>query len=362
MKRHLVIVSWFLLIGGTALLMSCTMPINPGQVQGNQEINLQYATVSAFLTETAKVEATVVLKPTVISTNTLAVKQPVPPTTVALVTEIPSSLPSATVQPKKANANVICDLAQAGKPIDITIPDDTRLHPGQYFSKTWRLVNGGNCSWTRDYSVVWFSGEQLGLSPTQAFTTEVAPGSYLDVTVEMIAPLAPGTYQSNWKLKNQQGQLFGIGPQGNAPFWAKIIVIPLDTPTPTPTLPLATATPAVFSSGTLTIPLDQEVDLDKGLVGQGGKGDLLWKNGVDGSLVIVPENGAKFMIFGVDVPEIQDCSQMQLNDVEINLGQLQANTYVCYRTSEGLPGRFTISSGDAEEHELFITYITWVAP
>ena len=32
----------------------------------------------------------------------------------------------------------------------------------------------------------------------------------------MIAPAAAGTYQSNWKLQNADGLLFGLGPSGQA--------------------------------------------------------------------------------------------------------------------------------------------------
>jgi hypothetical protein len=47
-------------------------------------------------------------------------------------------------------------------------------------------------------------------------------------------------------LSNADGELFGIGPNGDAPFWARIIVVPSETETPTPT---NTPTPEV----TLTV-------------------------------------------------------------------------------------------------------------
>lgn len=49
-----------------------------------------------------------------------------------------------------------CNKAVAGQPIDVTIPDDTVMTPGQPFSKTWRLENAGSCTWTRQYAVTFF--------------------------------------------------------------------------------------------------------------------------------------------------------------------------------------------------------------
>jgi hypothetical protein len=42
------------------------------------------------------------------------------------------------------------------------------------------------------------------------------PGQTVEITVDMVAPLKPGTYQGNWKLRNASNVLFGIGPNGSA--------------------------------------------------------------------------------------------------------------------------------------------------
>jgi hypothetical protein len=133
-----------------------------------------------------------------------------------------------------------CDMAAAGHPIDVTIPDGTVLAPGEMFSKTWRLKNVGSCKWTRFYTIVFFSGNSLNAHQTHYLPAEVEPGETIDVTVDMEAPMEPGEYQSNWMLSNADGELFGIGPHGDAPFWARILVVLSETDTPTPTV---TSTP-----------------------------------------------------------------------------------------------------------------------
>jgi hypothetical protein len=54
---------------------------------------------------------------------------------------------------------------------------------------------------------------------------EIRPGEQVDIAVDMRAPDESGSYQGNWKLLNPFGQLFGIGPKGDAPFWVRISVI-----------------------------------------------------------------------------------------------------------------------------------------
>ena len=122
----------------------------------------------------------------------------------------------------------------AGVPIDITIPDGTHLRPGESFSKTWRVVNTGSCSWNTGYEFIWFSGAQLSTVTSQGLNYAVSPGESVDISVDMTAPNRASTYQSNWKLQAPDGSTFGLGPQGTSPFWVRIEVIDNRTPTPTP--------------------------------------------------------------------------------------------------------------------------------
>jgi len=158
------------------------------------------------------------------------------PTAVPQLTQIATIARSATPQPAPTN-DLPCNKAGAGVPFDITIPDDTTMYAGQEFTKTWRLVNRGSCKWTRLYKLVFFSQNSMSAQQERFLSGEVLPGQAIDLSVSFYAPLSPGQYQSNWMLQDQDGNLFGIGFNADAPFYVKIIVT--NNPTPTPTITLA---------------------------------------------------------------------------------------------------------------------------
>ena len=149
------------------------------------------------------------------------------------ITQIATIARSATPEPTPTS-DLPCNKAGAGVPFDITIPDDTRMYAGQEFIKTWRLVNRGSCKWTRLYKLVFYSQNSMGAQYEQFLSGEVLPGQAIDLSVRFFAPLAPGNYQSNWMLQDQDGKLFGVGFNADAPFYVKIIVT--NDPTPTPTV------------------------------------------------------------------------------------------------------------------------------
>ncbi len=135
---------------------------------------------------------------------------------------------------------------------DVTVPDGTVFPPGAQFTKVWRLLNAGTCTWTTAFVAFFFAGEPLGAPHQVPLPYEVPPGRQVDIRVPMQAPEKPGTYQSFWKLRSPDGQVFGIGEDAALPFWVEIRVEePTPTPTPTATpLPTATPTPTATPSAT----------------------------------------------------------------------------------------------------------------
>lgn len=105
---------------------------------------------------------------------------------------------------------------------DVTVPDNTSMSLGQSFTKTWRLKNTGTCTWTTSYRLKFVSGNQMGASTYTNLPQNVAPGGLVDVSVPMVAPSTPGTYQGNYKMVAADGTAFyaGIG----VPIWVKIVV------------------------------------------------------------------------------------------------------------------------------------------
>ncbi len=109
---------------------------------------------------------------------------------------------------------------------DVTIPDGTYIAPGATFTKTWRLRNIGNCTWTTSYALVFSSGNAMGAPQSAAvyFASNVAPGQTVDLSVPLTAPTTSGQYIGYWELRDASGNLFGIGRRGNNSFWVEINV------------------------------------------------------------------------------------------------------------------------------------------
>jgi hypothetical protein len=144
-------------------------------------------------------------------------------------TEIPASgTPQPTASPSPTEG--CTDNAKWVK--DVTIPDDTRMDPGESFEKIWRIENSGTCTWTTAYSVVFDSGNIMSGPPSQSFVGSVPPGGTVDISVSLTAPMTNGTHRGEWKLRNNKGLVFGFGSDGTSPIWVQIIVGPTPTPEP----------------------------------------------------------------------------------------------------------------------------------
>jgi hypothetical protein len=160
-------------------------------------------------------------------------------TRVALEASPTSSVPTNTLQPSSTftpsatnttvstptNTPIPCNLASFIS--DVTYPDNTHVAPNQVFSKTWRIRNIGSCSWNSSYLLVFDHQDGMGVSTgyTQQLTSgAVNPGQMVDLTVNLTAPAAAGTYTGYWRLRDPGGVLFGITPAGGT-FLVKIIVV-----------------------------------------------------------------------------------------------------------------------------------------
>jgi TolB protein len=149
---------------------------------------------------------------------------------------------------------------------DVTVPDGTQMAGGTAFDKTWRMKNNGTCAWEDGTKFAYASGDSLG-GPASVNVPAVAVGSSTDVTVNFTAPVAPGTYRSNWSLQTPSGAPFGpdvhveivvpaaggatptAGATEAAPTPAPTLPpAPTATPTPTPK-PTPTPTPTPFGGG-----------------------------------------------------------------------------------------------------------------
>ena len=83
---------------------------------------------------------------------------------------------------------------------DVTVKDGTVFPPNAAFEKIWRLRNIGTCSWTRDYQLVFVSGERMSGPRSVAIDEVVDPGETVDVSVDLISPDSPGSFRGFWQL------------------------------------------------------------------------------------------------------------------------------------------------------------------
>jgi hypothetical protein len=107
---------------------------------------------------------------------------------------------------------------------DTNIPPGTVMSPGAPFIKTWRLKNVGTCTWTLSYRMAFFLGDQMGAPSSIQIPGNVASGEMVDISLPMTAPLATGSYRGYWIFQNSTGLPFGVGSQGNEPWFVDIVV------------------------------------------------------------------------------------------------------------------------------------------
>jgi len=261
--------------------------------------------------------------------------------------------------------SVPCNQAAAGVPIDVTIPDGSVIQPNQAFTKVWRLVNTGSCAWTEGYSLIWFSGTSMSGSLQENLQTRVEPGSPVDITVEMMAPGEVGVYQSNWKLQDSQGNLFGIGPNGDSPIWVRIEVLSND-PTQTPE-PVATPTnEGVFNSqNDVALVVGDGLDLDGGTINSGETDDIRFSV-VDTGSYLAAVGSASIALYGMQPPSMAEC--VALADAvdggtgEQELTGLNDGAYMCYRSGDGRPGYLILGLNSLAEKSLGLDFVTWALP
>lgn len=239
MTKKSMLTTLLILIAASLVLAACggtqPEPTEDPQAQADQ-INLIYTQAAETLqAEIALTEAA----------------QPVPtetpqssPTPVLLATNTPlpteesstpfptlPSLPTPTAIPTKPPAT-------GGRPclraeIAFESPQDgAKLKPGDSFVKQWNLTNSGECDWTDNFNLVWVGGPNFtdfgSFNLVDVSNLEegevIANGGMLIIQLSMQTPATPGTYRSIWMLRDDNGQMFGVGALGDEIFWVDILV------------------------------------------------------------------------------------------------------------------------------------------
>ena len=349
-----------LILAVLVLTASCNMPGRQASGSPTPDVTQAYQTVQARLTEAAL--------QTPLPSATSA-----PSATPAGATPTNTSLaPTTAVPATKAPTTItkLCDQAEAGSPIDVTIPDDTQFASGQTFTKVWRLRNSGTCTWSKNYSIAVFSGEPMSAPDSVPLPKQIEPGQTVDISVDLIAPTTNGTYQGNWKLKNEAGTWFGIGPGGNSPFWVRIVVtagtITVTPATGTPGTPIPSVTsqsnPPVLVSGSNTMVENDRLNLDSNALNSGGGDDISLQPNAQDRLIITTIGNAGMVGFGTGVPSFAQCQAAGAGPASVTVRNIPQGFYICYHTDQGFYGWLRIMSFNESTGTLNVQLNTWTLP
>ncbi len=129
--------------------------------------------------------------------------------------------PPGTVQ--RPGRNPYCN-NKARSINDVTIKDGEIIPAGTYFTKTWRIKNGGTCVSDQNYTLIFSGGDSMGGAHYVHLPKKVYPGETVDVSIDLVAPDKPGTYRAYYKLQDNLGYTFGYGSYADTAFWTEIQV------------------------------------------------------------------------------------------------------------------------------------------
>ncbi|HLE91263.1 MAG TPA: NBR1-Ig-like domain-containing protein [Anaerolineales bacterium] len=152
---------------------------------------------------------------TVVSQFTLTAAAFTPTVSLPTETSAPLQTATATSQPLAQVTNAsgttvaLCDLLSIEPAtVDVNIPDNTVMTPGQDFIKTWKVKNNGSCPWGAGYKLVYAGYTNPMSGQFQPLTEVVQPGQEVEVSVQFQAPDEAGEYLSAWQMSNPAGVTF----------------------------------------------------------------------------------------------------------------------------------------------------------
>ena len=152
---------------------------------------------------------------TVVSQFTLTAAAFTPTTSLPTNTSAPESTATATlpvlaqVTNSSGTPEALCDsLTFDPATVDVNVPDNTPMTPGQDFIKTWKVKNNGACEWGPGYVLAYAGYEDQMSGQFVALTDVILPGEEVDVSVQFKAPAEAGTYLSAWQMRNPAGVTF----------------------------------------------------------------------------------------------------------------------------------------------------------
>ncbi len=196
MRQHSVSRSLIVFWLSVALLLTAC----GGSEQATPTSSLEQIQTQAVASFAAGLTSTALAMPSATSTST---ETPAPTGT---------STPADTNTPGPAatSAGVIPTSSCYGLAFvaDVSIPDNSTMTPGKKFTKTWRVRNSGSCAWEAGSNLKFTGGEEMSGSSV-VLKDAVQPGNEVELSVDLTAPSANGTYRGNWRMTTVSGAYFG---------------------------------------------------------------------------------------------------------------------------------------------------------
>ncbi len=262
---------WMLTLVLMLLLAGCSslLPVQVATPAGDVVSTAAAGTISALATQNAVstlvAQVTEMSKPTLTPLPSDTPTETPPPTITPSFTPVPTDTPEPTHTPLPTSTPVPSSTPRPAtstpaptltpEPVtetpepcywaqfvrDVTIPDGTKLDPGESFTKTWRLKNIGSCAWTERAALQYYAGDIMNGPAQQRINRVVNPGETIDLSVKLTAPDEPGTYTGYWRMRSANGVVFGIGTEAQKSFWVQVEVVGVPTSEPNVALNLAAA-------------------------------------------------------------------------------------------------------------------------
>ncbi|MFZ5858973.1 MAG: NBR1-Ig-like domain-containing protein [Chloroflexota bacterium] len=201
--------------GPSAESLTPTMDATLIYTQAAQTVAVQFTQTSAALTAAA---------PTQTNTPAPTLTEAASPTPIATL-PLFTLPPGATGQPFGISTPTFSILPLQGTPTgalcdnsayirDVGTPDGTVLKPGQAFAKGWLIQNTGTCSWKIGYHLVQVGGNSNfggGGFAIRYPSDVVLPGTIVEISLNLVAPKQPGTYEGRYQMYNDRDIPFGTG-------------------------------------------------------------------------------------------------------------------------------------------------------
>ena len=153
------------------------------------------------------------------SLTEIAIQPTVTPAAAIEATLVPAATPTSAPTLASAPSDPNCVSANL---VGENPPDGAILQPGEYFWKTWTLLNTGTCAWDSSYKLIYWSGDLMGGLISYPLPVEVLPNEQEDISIYLQAPETEGTFTGYWQLQTPWNANFGVGIS-KEPFYVQVV-------------------------------------------------------------------------------------------------------------------------------------------